>query len=791
MSAGAPKTTPNADFKPRVSGRLWLYRLIAVAGLPALLILGLEGGLRLAGFGRDARFLIPDDQPGYFRTNPDFVNLFMPGSFDLRPLNYRVALIKPAGTVRLVVLGESAAQGIPAPPFGFAPQLRAQLRARYPGRRIEVINTGIVAINSHVVYQVARDLARFAPDLFVIYMGNNEVVGPYGPGCAYLSKMPPLWIIRLSVFVRTTRTGQLIGALMERLGRSGAAPADWGGMSMFVNNAVGGDDPRLEAVYHNFEANLADIIRVAADVGAKTLLCTVVSNLKDCAPLLSQHRGGLTAAELAEWQRAFDRGTIGWRVGEAAAARADLATALRLDPQYADAAYLLGTLELQAGETAAARSHLVAAAHWDALRFRPDPRINEIIRQVAGRHPDVRLLDAARIMGSDPASPGPPAGREALFEHVHLNWQGNFLLARLMAEQASALIPGGDASRRSWLDSAGCAAALAFSVHEQPAVLRRLAAIVVAPPFTHQLTYPEDQARLARELVRAQDEGMTPEARRRAKALVQAAAAADPENPDLAKIAEEIDDEAGDLGAALAEARRARTLQPENFALAADEAIKLSRLGRYNEAEQLLRETERTCTPRDRVLIAPAFADLYTRTRRFVEGRRYFDEAVSRHPADASLRLLRGRLARLGGDTAAAEQEFRAILAGDPANQGATAELVGLLDQTGQTAAAEQATLAAAQFQPRNQTNSLRAAIICEQRGDDPNALRYLTAAERSGPVTSGVELHLARKYFDRRQPDEALTHLAEARRISWLEGNPEATRSIDAIMAKVRAQLP
>ena len=65
--------------------------------------------------------------------------------------------------LRIVVLGESATQGIPSPAFAFVPQLRALLRARYPDKAIEVINTGVVAINSHVVYQIARDAARLSP----------------------------------------------------------------------------------------------------------------------------------------------------------------------------------------------------------------------------------------------------------------------------------------------------------------------------------------------------------------------------------------------------------------------------------------------------------------------------------------------------------------------------------------------------------------------------------------------------------------------------------------------------
>ncbi len=269
MSAENPQRPARLPQPPRASAKLWLYRALAAIAFPAALLLGLEGALRMAGFGQSVRFLIPDAKPGYFRTNPAFVSSFLPSNFKLTPLNFRVSRVKGPNTLRIVVLGESAAQGVPEPAFGFAAQLRAQLRARYPDKRIEVINTGIVAINSHVVYQVAREMAGYSPDLFVVYMGNNEVVGPYGPGCAYLSEMPPLWIIRLSVFVRSTRTGQLMTAILGRLTVRDRHPAEWGGMSMFVNNAVSGDDPRLEAVYRNFEANLADIVRVAADSRGK------------------------------------------------------------------------------------------------------------------------------------------------------------------------------------------------------------------------------------------------------------------------------------------------------------------------------------------------------------------------------------------------------------------------------------------------------------------------------------------------------------------------------------------
>lgn len=759
-----------------------------MVGLPALLLLGLEGVLRLVGFGHSEKFLIPDDQPGYYRTNPDFVSRFMPGSFDLRPLNFRVAARKPANTVRIVVLGESAAQGVPEPLFAFAPQMRALLRARYPGQNIEVINTGIVAINSHVVYQTARDLADFSPDLFVVYLGNNEVVGPYGPGCAYLSAMPPLPVIRLSVFIRGTRTGQLLGALLARINRRGPAAAEWGGMSMFVDHAVAGDDPRLEQVYRNFEANLRDIVRVTTAAGAKTLLCTVVSNLKDCAPLLSRHRSGLAGDELAAWQRAFDRGRLDWLLGEAGAARADLQEALRLDPQYADTLFMLGSLELEAGRAEAARKLFSEAQHWDALRFRPDPRINEIIRQAARAFPAVNLVDAARQMGSDPASTTLPAGREFLFEHVHLNLEGNYQLALALAQEAGKTIFGAVPDAPAWLDSADCAAAVGHTPQARASVLQQVASITQNPPFNNQLTYPGDMAGFARELARAEADRANPEVLGQAQKAILAAIGRDPENPNLAKVAKGIADDLGDDAGALLQVRRAQQLQPKYSRLAATEAILLARLGRFDEAEKLLRDLARSSPARELAVIAPAFVNFYTRAGRAKEGLRTLDDFIGRCPEDRTLRLLRAGLAATAGDTAAAERTYRTLLEENPGNQAALEALVGILQEQGRSDEVEKESIAAAGQQPRNQANSLRAAAIYDARGDNDNAVNSLLAAERSGPVAAAVELRLARKLYVLKKKEESLLHLAWARRISRDEGDPAATEAISTFIAQLRA---
>jgi tetratricopeptide (TPR) repeat protein len=757
-------------------------------GIPLLAFLGLEGGLRLAGYGRPATFLIPDEKPGYFRTNPDYASLFLPGNFDLRPLNLRIAEHKAPNTVRIVVLGESAAQGVPVPSFAFAPQLRAQLRHRYPGKEFEVINTGIVAINSHVVYQIAREMARFEPDLFLVYMGNNEVVGPYGPGCAYLSTMPPLWVIRASVLVRSTRTGQLLGSLVARLTPRGSA-AEWGGMSMFVNNAVAGDDPRLGAVYRNFEANLRGIVDAASGAGARTLLCTVVANLKDCPPLLSRHSPGLSSSELAAWQAAFDNGRVAWMLGDNASARKLLDSALGIDPHYADTLFMLGSLDLQSGAMASARKHFTDALHWDCLRFRPDPRINEVIREVArDARGGVSLLDSALELGSDPASTGALSGREILFEHVHFDWPGNYRLARLMARGAAASVFGGDPGDSGWLDEAACAGTLAYTPHERLPMLLRIEVLVRKPPFTNQLTHVEDEAQLYRQIEAARRQALVPSVLAGACDTVKAALLRDPDNPALLGILEGIDLDQGNDEDALAVSRRVAELLPPDFATAADEASILKRLGRYDEADEVLGKAAGSSGDAD--MLAPLVVDLRTRTKGAEEGIRFLDSLIVARPRDYSLQVLRAGLRRASRDEAGAESELRAVLAQDPSNADALEALVSLLNEAGRGGDAAKESALAAEHQPRNQDNSLRAAKDCEARGDLEGWANNMEAAELSGPVTATFELTLALKLYQLKHMDRMMLHLAEARRLSVHEGSASVTESIDKLVGRMRAEM-
>jgi hypothetical protein len=154
--------------------RLWMFRLAAMLVAP-LLLLVLEVGLRLADYGYPTGFYVRAAGAGVDMTNYRFGWRFFPPSIARSPEPHLLSAKAP-GTIRIFVLGGSAAQGVPNPRFNFGRILEVMLQDRYPGLSFEVVNTAMTAINSHVVREIVRDCAQHEPSAFLVYMGNNEVV---------------------------------------------------------------------------------------------------------------------------------------------------------------------------------------------------------------------------------------------------------------------------------------------------------------------------------------------------------------------------------------------------------------------------------------------------------------------------------------------------------------------------------------------------------------------------------------------------------------------------------------
>lgn len=207
--------------RPISTRRRWLFRFIAATVIPALLVITLEGALRLVGYGYPTSFFIESRQGDRAVSNHKYGWRFFPRRIARAPVPLSLATPKPPGTYRIFTLGASASLGFPDPAYGYGRILEVMLQSTFSEIDFEVGNVSMTAINSHVARLIARDCADYEPDLFIVYLGHNEVVGPYGPASVFKSFSPGVGTIRASLWTRSTRLGQVIENLTAGISGGG------------------------------------------------------------------------------------------------------------------------------------------------------------------------------------------------------------------------------------------------------------------------------------------------------------------------------------------------------------------------------------------------------------------------------------------------------------------------------------------------------------------------------------------------------------------------------------------
>lgn len=486
--------------------RLWLFRFMVIVVIPVIALVGLEAGLRAFDYGVPTGFTFTQKVAGERRilSNPYFMWRFFPPQIGKQCIPFTLPLKKAEGTYRLFVLGASAAQGDPEAAYGMTRMLEIMLRDQYPGVDFQVINAGITAINSHVVLPIARDCSRLESDLFIIYLGNNEVVGPYGAGTVFTPLVSNLSMIRLGIALKATRLAQLVSSTLDKLpGRDQAQRGKWRGMAMFLDHQVRAADPGMETVYRHFEQNLVDLSRMAQREGIPVVISTVGANLKDSAPFASMHRSGLSEEDVEKWETLVQEGKVLREQGKYAQAVERFLQAASIDPDYAELHYRLGKCYWAMWDFDTARAHYRKALELDTLRFRADKRINDIIRRVAGGRSGqgIHLADSLRVLEEN--SPEKTPGQELFYEHVHLNFRGTYLVSRAVFGQVQQALPAWVVQRASGnaiLKEQECKRRLAYTGLDRLIIAKGLLEQLQQAPFTNQLYVSEQTDKLAAEV---------------------------------------------------------------------------------------------------------------------------------------------------------------------------------------------------------------------------------------------------------------------------------------------------
>jgi len=199
-----------------------------------------------------------------------------------------------------------------------------------------------------------------------------------------------------------------------------------------------------------------------------------------------------------------------------------------------------------------------------------DTQINRIIRETAsrGENDGVYLVDAERYFEEDKRTLSKIPGEELFYEHVHMNFFGNYLLAKTVFSRVSSILPEdirtGASGETTLLPQERCAALIAFTKWDLYKILGRILERVTRSPFTNQIDHEQHQKKIV-ERIQILKRFLTPLVLELVQQVYRRALENDPDDWILHNNFAEFNKERGDHGEAIAHWRSVLEYVP-NFA---------------------------------------------------------------------------------------------------------------------------------------------------------------------------------------------------------------------------------
>lgn len=415
-------------------GRKRIFTIVMIV-LPFLLLALLEVGLRLAGFGSDYPLVKKDKRFGKdkFIVNSAVTNRYfnLPPSIIPEAADEAMDFKKKDKSLRIICLGGSTTAGFPYEVNANFPfQLQYRLREAISEHYVEVINLGISAVNSYTILDLMPEILALEPDALVLYTGHNEFYGAYGSLSS--QKIGDNRTLILNYLkLRRFRTVQLLQKVMGLFSSGSGELVDAPLMQvMSAGKTLPYDDEKLQATLENYQANLSDIVKQAKSANVPIILSSLVSNLADQPPFISDYdhldeaTKNRSNAKLLEGQSLLSAGAF----DDAIAAFDEV---LAIAPNAANAHFYRAQSMLARKDSNGVYEEFARARDLDMLRFRAPGAINPIIEAVA-KAEDQPFVDMEEIFRR--ASGGGIPGEQFFVEHLHPNFNGYRLMAQTFFE---------------------------------------------------------------------------------------------------------------------------------------------------------------------------------------------------------------------------------------------------------------------------------------------------------------------------------------------------------------------
>lgn len=436
----------------------WRKLIYAMVPLVFMMLL-LEGGLAWSGYG--AKEQADDPFVGFSNYSPLLEEMAGPNGQRLYTTRsgklvwfnpIRLEAPKPKSVKRVFCMGGSTTYGRP---FYDATSFCGWLRELVPAVLADSVNSsedsetewefhnaGGVSYASYRVVKVMEELARFEPDLFIVYTGHNEFLEDRT--YADIRDVSPLWM-RVESALANSRTYLVLKDLLKR--NRVKEDSEQTQLTMMpeevderLNHTIGpydyDRDPEWSrGVVTHFAFNIRRMVEIAEGCGAKILFVVPASNEKDCSPFKAMPGSG-TQDELARSQELYAKGLNSRSEGALDDSVRSFSEAKDIDPVNASILFELGRSEFEGGDVDDALRDLRIAIDEDVCPLRATSAIVKTLKEVASEAGAPTVDFVAELRKHSLAQYGHPVlGDEYFLDHVHPTIEAHGILAKAVVNQ--------------------------------------------------------------------------------------------------------------------------------------------------------------------------------------------------------------------------------------------------------------------------------------------------------------------------------------------------------------------
>ncbi len=384
------KTITKSD-SSTITGKKKIVFNVLMVVIALLLIILLEGALRIFGYGKDlSLFLKSNKYPGYYEINNDVNLRYFTRVKNTSPTEDIFLINKPDTCFRIFVFGGSTTRGFPYQEGTAFPRiLYYRLQDAYPDKRIEVINLSASAINSYTFIDMADEVFKNKPDAILVYGGHNEYYGAMGVGSVE-NGGNARWLKKLRLKLTRLRTFQMVQNAVLKITAAikKARPNEKTLMERIVKDKdITIDSPLYQAGIDQFKDNLTELINKAKKHNVPLILSDLVSNVKDLQPFESVSQQGTSKAG-----KVFDE----------------------------------AKQQENSGNYDKAKELFYKAKDIDAIRFRAPEAFNQVIYDL-GKDYSLTVVPVKKYFEEN--SPNGLIGDNLMIDHLHPKIDGYFILA--------------------------------------------------------------------------------------------------------------------------------------------------------------------------------------------------------------------------------------------------------------------------------------------------------------------------------------------------------------------------